>query len=85
MRGIKNCPKEIYGTVNSIRITLNNISGLVGTSIGSSLYINFGSTVSFVCTFSLLVLFSFITYLCRKELIPNVDKGQNLRNVFGGN
>ncbi|AXM88683.1 MFS transporter [Anoxybacillus ayderensis G10] len=81
----KNCPKEIYGTVNSIRITLNNISGLVGTSIGSSLYINFGSTAVFVCTFSLLVLFSFITYLCRKELIPNVDKGQNLRNVFGGN
>lgn len=39
----KNCPSEVYGTINSIRITLNNTAGLIGTGLGSIIYINFGS------------------------------------------
>ncbi len=81
----KNCPKEIYGTVNSIRITLNNISGLIGSGIGSILYINFGSQVVFVCTFVLLALFSVITYLFKEELSINVEERQNLKDLKGSN
>lgn len=81
----KNCPKEIYGTVNSIRITLNNVAGLLGAGVGSLLYISYGSVLVTTMTFILLTIVSAISFKFRKELEANDIKKSDFRKVSGSN
>ncbi|EAF5035150.1 MFS transporter [Listeria monocytogenes] len=58
----KNCPPDIFGTINGIRVTINNVAGLLGAGFASFAYIHIGTYGIYIVNVILLVLIALVTF-----------------------
>lgn len=58
----KNCPPDIFGAINGIRITLNNVLGMCGAGLGSYVYIQYGVYTVYILNVVILIIISICTY-----------------------
>lgn len=58
----KNCPKEYFGSLNGIRVTLNNLSGILGSSAGFYIYTKTEVQSVYIVSFILLTIIASISY-----------------------
>lgn len=58
----KNCPPDIFGAINGIRVTINNIAGLLGAGFASFAYLYIGTHGVYILNIALLVLIAIATF-----------------------
>ncbi|EAG9428381.1 MFS transporter [Listeria monocytogenes] len=57
----KNCPPDLFGTINGIRVTLNNIAGLLGAGVASLSYAYIGTYGIYAINIVLLMIIALVT------------------------